>query len=74
MDRKVKTRGWYKRWLIVEVVSGQLQFTLEKEWQRDRGGRGLMNALTWSNGFCGERGKRGGLIGISKAHGKEMLS
>jgi hypothetical protein len=23
---------------------------------------GLINAQTWSNGFCGERGKRGGLV------------
>jgi hypothetical protein len=23
----------------------------------------LLNALTWSNGFCGERGKRGGMVG-----------
>ena len=25
--------------------------------------QGLINALTWSNGFCVERGKRGGLVG-----------
>ena len=25
--------------------------------------QGLINALTWSNGFCGERGKRGGMVG-----------
>ena len=24
--------------------------------------QGLINALTWSNGFCSERGKRGGLV------------
>ena len=27
---------------------------------------GLINALTWCNGFCGERGKRGGMVGNSK--------
>ena len=25
--------------------------------------QGLINALTWSNGFCDERGKRGGMVG-----------
>ena len=25
--------------------------------------RGKINALTWSNGFCSERGKKGGLVG-----------
>jgi hypothetical protein len=24
---------------------------------------GLINALTWCNRFCGERGKRGGMYG-----------
>ena len=24
--------------------------------------QGLTNSLTWSNGFCGERGKRGGML------------
>ena len=24
--------------------------------------QGLINALTWSNGFCDERGKRGGMV------------
>ena len=28
--------------------------------------QGLINALTWSNRFCSERGKRGGLVGKSK--------
>ena len=28
--------------------------------------QGLINALTWSNGFCGERGKRGGMVGKGK--------
>jgi hypothetical protein len=27
---------------------------------------GLINALTWSNGFCVERGKRGGPVGEGK--------
>ena len=58
----------------VKVVLGQLPFTLRKKWQRDHEGRGPqnvifkgpINALTWSNGFCGERGKRGGLVGEGK--------
>ena len=37
--------------------------------------QGLINALAWSNGFRGERGKRGGMVGKGKlkAHGKEMM-
>ena len=27
---------------------------------------GLINALTWSNEFCGEVGKRGGMVGKGK--------
>ena len=28
--------------------------------------QGPLNTLSWSNGFCGERGKRGGLVGKGK--------
>ena len=41
--------------------------------QKNYGGRGpqnvilsLIHALTWSNGFCVEIGKRGGLVGKGK--------
>jgi hypothetical protein len=57
--------------LVIELVPGALRFTLRK-----KNGRGtmkvevpkiqfskLINELTWSNGFCGEGGKRSGLVG-----------
>ena len=28
--------------------------------------QGIVNALTWPNGFCGERGKSGDIVGTSK--------
>jgi hypothetical protein len=28
--------------------------------------QGLINALTWSNGFCGERGKTNDMVGKAK--------
>jgi len=28
--------------------------------------QGLIIALTWSNGFCDERGKKGGMVGKGK--------
>jgi hypothetical protein len=33
----------------------------------------IYNPLTWYDGICNERGKRGGLVEKAGAHGKEML-
>ena len=32
----------------------------------------MINAETWSNEFCVERGKRGGPVEGARAHAKEM--
>ena len=57
-------------WLVVELVPWPLQFTPRKKSQSDRGYisrspkdifQGLHYSLTWFNGFCGGRGKRGAL-------------
>ena len=39
--------SWTKAgsWLVAEVVSRQLRFTLRKKWQRDHGGRGPYNII-----------------------------
>jgi hypothetical protein len=44
--------------LAAELIPGSLWFTLREKWQREYNFQGLINALTKSNGFCGERGKR----------------
>jgi hypothetical protein len=67
--------------MVIEHVPGPLRFTPRKNWQSDHGGRcpqkthfiGLIITLTWSNGFCGERGKRDGMVRKGRAHGKKML-
>ena len=47
--------------------------------QFGKNGRGIMKVevpkiqFSWSNGFCGERGKRGGLVEKLGFHGREML-
>jgi hypothetical protein len=36
--------------------------------------QGLIIALTWSNGFCGERGKKGGMVGKGKGPWQKKIS
>jgi hypothetical protein len=56
--------------LTDEPVFGPLRFTPRRKCQSGHGVRGphkytfkgLHHPLTWSNGFCGERGKRGAMI------------
>ncbi len=74
MDHEVGP-GLYKAvdWLL-KLSRDNFGLHPRKEWQRGHGGRGsqniyfqsLINALTWSNMFYIERGKRGGPIGEGK--------
>ena len=66
--------------MVAKVVPRQLWFTLSKNGRRTMEVevpkiqlQALIIALTWSNMFCGERVKRGGLVGKASAHGREML-
>ena len=57
-------------WLVVELISGLLWFTPRKrmsEWLWSSKSptyifEGLHYLVTWSNGFCGGKGKRGVLV------------
>ena len=63
------SQGPVNLWLVVEHVPKQLRFTSRKNLKWPWSSRspkgifwGLHYPLTWSNGFCGGRGKRNALV------------